>query len=146
MSEQSKILHPDLSYRVTGLCFKVHRELGRFCSERQYSDAVELLLKRNGISYEREFEVVDFKLDSPRGNRVDFFIDNKIIIDVKAKKFITKDDYFQMQRYLHCSGLQLGLIINFRSTYLKPKRVLNIRTYSDNSDVPRRRDSYHSDR
>jgi len=56
---------------------------------------------------------------------VDFIIENKIIIDIKAKKFITKEDYYQMLRYLKGANLELGIIYNFRNTYLKPKRVLN---------------------
>ena len=39
--------------------------------------------------------------------------------------FITKEDYFQMQRYLHSAKMKLGLIVNFHSYYLYPKRILN---------------------
>ena len=40
------------------------------------------------------------------------------------KNFITKEDYYQMQRYLKAANLKLGLIVNFRTTYLHPKRIL----------------------
>ena len=60
------------------------------------------------------------------GNIVDFIIDGKILIDLKAKRFITKEDYYQMLRYLKSSGLKLGLVVNFRGTYLKPKRIINL--------------------
>lgn len=75
------------------------------------------------------------------GNKADFLIASKIVIDFKAKKFVTKEDYMQMQRYLHGANLELGLIVNFRGTYLKPKRVLNS-DYSEHSDAH----SGHSDR
>lgn len=127
-----QILYSQLSYELTGICFKIHNTLGRFCSERQYADALEELLKEKKIPYQREFEL---NTNTIQGNRVDFFIDHKIIVDLKAKKFITKEDYYQMQRYLQCSNLELGLIINFRNTYLKPKRVLNTKIYSDHSDM-----------
>ena len=55
----------------------------------------------------------------------DFIIEDKIIIDLKAKTFITKEDYFQMKRYLVSYGKKLGLIINFRQRYLYPKRILS---------------------
>lgn len=119
---KKKILYPELSYRITGICFKVHRELGRFNRETQYSDNLEEALKKNGITYKREYEIA-------AGNKVDFLINDEIILDVKAKKFILKDDYFQMQRYLQSSGKELGLIINFRNVYLKPKRVLNTKLF-----------------
>lgn len=118
------ILFRELSYRISGICFRVHNKLGRFCSERQYSDGLEGLLKENHIDYKREFEVAKL-IDSPLGNRPDFIIEDKIILDAKAKKFITKEDYYQMMRYLTAANMQLGLIVNFRNTYLKPKRVIN---------------------
>jgi len=48
-----------------------------------------------------------------------------MIVDFKAKRLITKDDYYQMQRYLKSANIKLGLIVNFRQKYLKPKRILN---------------------
>lgn len=104
---------------------KTHAKLGRFVSERQYCDGFESLLKQNSIPYCREFEIKNFESSAPKGNRVDFLIDQRILIDFKAKLFITKEDYYQMQRYLHSANLELGLIINFRAYRLSPKRVIN---------------------
>lgn len=87
------ILHPELSYKITGLCFQIQKELGRFCRERQYADRMEELLKASHIKYKRELELKKIVSSSPKGNIVDFIIDDKIIIDLKAKNFITKDDY-----------------------------------------------------
>jgi len=120
------ILFRELSYQITGICFKVHNDLGRFCSERQYSDKLEESLREHKISHKREFELSKL-VSSPLGNRPDFIIENKIILDAKAKKFITKEDYFQMMRYLTAANFKLGLIVNFRNTYLKPQRVVNNR-------------------
>ena len=119
------LIEPTLSYKITGLCFKVHNRLGRFASERQYCDELEKLLIENGIGYKRELEIFTFQPDAPKGNKVDFFIEQRIMFDAKAKKFITKVDYDQMIRYLYASKCKLGLIVNFRMTYLKPKRVVN---------------------
>lgn len=117
-----KILYPELSYKITGLCFKLQAELGRFCREIQYSNRLEKMLRLHKVNYRREYEIA-------AGNKVDFLVEDSIIIDIKAKRFILKEDYFQMQRYLQSSGKELGLIINFRSVYLKPKRVLNLKLF-----------------
>src|SRR3989344_8647381 len=119
------IVYKELSYQLNGLCFKIHRELGRFCRERQYADRLEKSLQEAGIIYKREYEIKNFRSDSPQGNRVDFFIEEKIILDTKAKPYLIKDDYMQMRRYLDCAGLRLGLLVNFRNSYLKPSRVFN---------------------
>ena len=51
------------------------------------------------------------------------------LIDFKCKPFITREDYYQMRRYLETIRRELGLIVNFRNKYLKPKRVLNTKIY-----------------
>ena len=121
----TQIINPELSFRITGLCFKVHNDLGRFCSERQYADGLERKLIEVGLVYRREYELSNLPDVERKGNRVDFIIANTIILDVKAKKFVTKEDYYQMLRYLQAANKELGLIVNFRSTYLKPQRVIN---------------------
>ena len=121
---QSKIIQKELSYAITGLLFDVHNELGRFCREKQYADAFEFVLKENKIAYEREKELPVRIIENDFTNRVDFVINGKLLIDFKAKSIVTKDDYYQMNRYLEASGQDLGLIVNFRNKYLKPIRVI----------------------
>lgn len=120
-----QIIEKDLSYKLTGLLFKVHKDLGQFCSERQYADKLEEYLKKENFDYKREYEIKNLQSESPKGNRADFLIDNKIIVDLKAKQFITKEDYYQMQRYLKAANLELGIVVNFRAYRLYPKRILN---------------------
>jgi GxxExxY protein len=118
----SKILFPNLSYKITGILFSVHNKLGRFCTERQYCDFLEQKLKENNINYVREKNINN----NINGDRIDFCIEDKIIIECKAKKFITKEDYLSVQRYLQNSDKKLAMIVNFRHTYLKPKRIVKI--------------------
>lgn len=117
-----KIIYSELSYVINGLCFKVQGELGRFCREKQYCDALERKLQEAGLNYKRESDVSNEYVD---GNIADFVIDGKILLEAKSVPYITKKDYFQVQRYLHSAGLKLGLLVNFRSLYLKPKRIIN---------------------
>jgi len=120
------VLFKELSYKICGLCFKVHNELGRFRNERQYADALERLLKENDLRYEREFDLpTSFEGERVRRNRVDFLVENSVFLDLKAKTVITKDDYFQMQRYLTSANKLLGIIVNFRQKFLAPKRIIN---------------------
>ena len=127
----NKIIYPELSYKITGLCFKIHNQLGRFAREKQYADALEQLLRENKIKYQREIaKPFRFEQKIISGNIIDFLIEDKIIIELKAKNFITKDDYRQIQRYLQATNLKLGLLINFNSRYLKPKRIINYSHHS----------------
>lgn len=121
-TKTSKIIYPELSYVITGICFDIHNERGRFLREKQYCDILETKLRDLSIPHAREFVIGD------TGNRVDFLIDGKIILEVKAKDILNKEDYYQTQRYLQLSNQKLGLIINFRSRYLKPQRVIRVET------------------
>jgi len=115
----SKVIYPEISYTLTGVFFDVHNTIGRYAKERHYGDLIEQLLKDRSIKYCREYLIPE------TNDRVDFLIDEKIVVEIKAKQIITKDDYYQTQRYLHATNTKLGLLVNFRNSYLRPIRVLN---------------------
>jgi GxxExxY protein len=86
-----KIIHTqDLSFEITGLLFKTHNELGRFCREKQYGDFFEALLKKENISYTREKELPRNGIQNLYTNKVDFVIEGKMLVDFKAKPLITR--------------------------------------------------------
>jgi len=118
----NKVIYPELSFKINGACFKVHNLLGRYSREKQYCDLLEEEFKKLKIPYIREFKI------KQTNNSADFLINNKIILEVKAKKVILKEDYYQIQRYLQASNCKLGLLINFRNRYLKPIRIVRIDT------------------
>ncbi len=115
---KKQIIYPELSYKITGLLFDAHNRLGRFCREKQYCDELEKLLKDNEFQHRRE-------LIDDSSNRLDFLVEDKIILEIKAKNIITKEDYYQLSRYLELNNIKLGIIVNFRNRYLKPKRIIN---------------------
>lgn len=120
----AEIVHKELSYKINGILFDIHNQLGRFCREKQYGDLFENLLKQENIYYEREKPLPIPGINSQFTNKADFVISKTLLVDLKAKSIVTKDDYYQMNRYLEASGYKLGLIVNFRNKYLKPIRVI----------------------
>lgn len=121
-----KLIYSDLTYEINGVLFKVHNELGRFCNEKQYADAIENKFKESHIIYRRE-EVIppSFEGELKGRNKVDFIIENKIILEIKAKRILEKDDYYQVRRYLDAFSKKLGLLVNFRQKMIQVKRILN---------------------
>ncbi|MBN1325848.1 GxxExxY protein [Candidatus Falkowbacteria bacterium] len=131
---KDKIIYPELSFKICGLCYETHNKLGRYLNEKQYADYLEELFKNNGIKYEREKPLLPlFNGERLARNIPDFVIEDVIILDLKAKFMVTKQDYFQMQRYLNSANKKLGLIVNFRRKFLHPKRVLNMNFRQSNS-------------
>ncbi len=124
--KKKDLVFPELSYRVCGLLFKTHNTLGRYCNEKQYSDAFEHLLIENNIKYEREKNIlISFEGEKEGRNKIDFCVEDSIILELKAKRMLLKEDYYQLKRYLVAFKMELGLLVNFRDKYLKPKRILN---------------------
>lgn len=126
MQMNEKVIYFELSYKICGLCFSIHNSLGRYRSEKQYADALEQLLKENNIPYAREFALPEsFEGEKQRRNIVDFIIDDKIIVELKSREAVLKNDYMQTMRYLTSCNKKLGIAFNFRQKFLRPKRVLN---------------------
>ncbi|MSU45229.1 MAG: GxxExxY protein [Candidatus Zambryskibacteria bacterium] len=115
-----KVLYPELSYVVVGILFSVHNELGQYAREKQYGDIMELKLKQSKVKFKRELIIGD------SGNIVDFIIDNKIILELKSTRKLVNDNYRQIQNYLQQTGLDLGILVNFRYKYIKPIRIIHI--------------------
>ncbi len=127
--DKTKIVHPELSYQIVGLLFEVHNSLGNRYQEKYYQRAVEVKLKGKKISYKREVEV-DLTIDNEKIGKyfLDFLIDNKVILELKVKPVLTKNDYRQIRAYLQACNLKLGILVNFYGESLKYNRILNSNT------------------
>src|SRR3989338_8708103 len=119
------LIYPELSFKITGILFSVQNELGRSCNEKQYGDAVETKFKELGIQYEREKILPPSFAGEKERNKIDFLVEDKILLEFKCKRMITREDYYQTKRYLTAMNKRLALLVNFRDIHLKPKRILN---------------------
>jgi GxxExxY protein len=80
--DKVKLLHSELSYKIVGICFDVHNELGRFAREKQYGNLITTKLKEANIKFQRELQISD------TGNVLDFLIDEKIVLELKCEEII----------------------------------------------------------
>ena len=124
--KMATLIYPHESYYLCGVFYEIQNKLGNALKEKQYADAMELKFIKNNDSYKREISVpIDFEEGKIEGNKMDFIFRNLILIDAKAKKYITREDYREMLRYLNATNLKLGLIVNFRPQKVVIKRVIN---------------------
>lgn len=122
----NELIYSKSTYIINGILFKVHNKLGRYCNENQYADLIEEYFKKDRVIYEREKILPPAFIGEKNGrNKIDFLIDDKIILEIKAKRIITKEDYYQIRRYLFSLKKKLGILVNFRNKFLHPKRILN---------------------
>ncbi len=122
----SKLLFKETSYKIIGACMEVHKELGKGFAEIVYGDALEIELKKQQLSYEREvmFNITYKNVKLPHYYIADFLINQKIILEIKAIESLTSSHVKQTLNYLAASKLHLGLLVNFGEDSLSYKRVV----------------------
>lgn len=122
----TKIVQKELSYKLMGVLFSVHNQLGNRYQEKYYQRAVEEALKQNNLEYKKEISV-DLKFNNKKIGKyfIDFLIQNKIILEIKTVPNFTPKDFKQVLAYLTANNIELGILANFRTDKLTYRRILN---------------------
>jgi GxxExxY protein len=118
--------YSDITEKILGASFEVHKILGNGFQEVIYQRALAKEFANWNLSFEREFEMPIFYKDEQIGTRrVDFLVDGVVLIELKA--IIKLDDIHlnQALNYLEVYNLEIGMLINFGSKSLEYKRLIN---------------------
>ena len=116
----------EITEKIIGACMKVHETLGNGFQEVIYQRALEIELKELQVKFEREFSMPVFYKNQQIGERrVDFFVEGKIMVELKAIIQLENVHLAQAKNYLEAYNIQVGLLINFGSTSLQFKRLEN---------------------
>jgi GxxExxY protein len=115
-----------LTERIIGCCFKVHRELGPGFTEKIYHNALKLLLNQEGLRYQTEKEFDVFYLNKRVGSfRADLVVGDEVIVEIKSLAVSIPTVFnHQLISYLKASGLHTGLLINFGIKSCQIKRLV----------------------
>ncbi|MBU1373038.1 MAG: GxxExxY protein [Bacteroidetes bacterium] len=121
-------LENSLATKIIGSAINVHKELGPGLLESAYKECLFYELKKSDLFVEKEKPVPIFYdgIELECGYRMDIFVDNKVIIEVKSVKELNDIYLAQLLTYLKLSECKLGLLINFNVLLLKNgiKRVI----------------------
>ena len=105
---------------------KVHSVLGNGFQEVIYQRALEIEFRKSGLGYVREMEMpVYYEGEQIGMRRVDFFVENAIMVELKAIVLLEDVHLAQAMNYLEAYKMEVGLLINFGSRSLQFKRVHN---------------------
>jgi len=125
--------HKDITEKIIGYAMKVHRTLGNGFQEVMYQRALAKEFTNNGIQYEREKDMeVTYEGERIGLRRVDFLVENKISIELKALALLENVHIAQAKNYLEAYNLEVGLLINFGGKSLEVKRIFNNKYNPDN--------------
>ena len=118
--------HSELTGKIIGCAMKVHSTLGSGFQEVIYQRALSIEFEEAGLKHQREMEMKIYYKDQEIGTRrVDFLVEELIMVEIKAKSELNDLHLAQAINYLEAYNLEVGLLINFGEKSLKFKRVTN---------------------
>ena len=121
-----KYKYSELTGKIIGAAMEVHSFLGNGFQEVIYQRALSYEMNLQGIEHSREFEMNVMYKDIQVGTRrVDFLVDEKISVEIKALTKLEPVHLAQAINYLEAYNLEIGLLINFGETKLKFHRLQN---------------------
>ncbi len=122
------MLYEDITRKIIGCAMTVHGKLGSGFQEVIYQRALAIEMEKQGLGFAREMEMTIFYAGIDIGTRrVDFFVDDKIMVELKAVSTLDELHLAQAMNYLEAYQLPVGLLINFGSRSMEFKRVFNIK-------------------
>jgi GxxExxY protein len=137
----TEIIHKKESYAIIGARFEVYKEKGCGFLEPVYQECLGFELE-----YQRIPAIPKPSLTLSYRGRIltqayapDFVCFEKIIVELKAASVLTDEHRAQLLNYLHATGFELGLLVNFghypKLEYERIAKTQRIKTKSDSSDV-----------
>jgi GxxExxY protein len=116
----------DLTYKIIKCAMLVHNNLGNGFQEVIYQRALAIEFYKNGLLSQREIGQEIFYASIKIGTRrVDFIVENEIIVEIKALISLEKVHLAQTKNYLKAFNKPTGLLINFGAPSLQFKKIFN---------------------
>jgi GxxExxY protein len=130
------MLLDDLTYKINGCAMKVHNTLGNGFQEVIYQRCLAIELSNAGLNFVREQEQAIFYQEQRVGTRrVDFIVEEKIIVELKAVINLENVHLAQAKNYVVAYDFEIGLLINFGATSLQFKKIYHPVKHPINSKI-----------
>jgi GxxExxY protein len=111
-----EIIYKEESYRIMGACFEIYKEMGCGFVEPVYQECLEVELALQELPFQPQQKLTLTYKGRPlrESNYIpDFFLFDKIILEIKAVKELADEHRAQVHNYLKATGFRLGLLVNF---------------------------------
>ncbi|GIV30050.1 MAG: hypothetical protein KatS3mg028_1116 [Bacteroidia bacterium] len=107
--------------KIIGCAIEVHKQLGPGLLESAYEECLFYELINSGLEVKKQVALPlvykEIKLDA--GYRIDLFVENKVIVEIKSVESIADIHKAQLMTYMKLAGVKIGLLINFNVKRLK---------------------------
>lgn len=123
VANEGNLLYEKESYLIRGSCFELYKKFGGAFKESVINKALVLELKAKGLDVENQKRINIMHRTEKIGTYIpDIVVNGKILIELKVKSFLMKEDERQFWYYLKGSDYKLGFLINFGFRKLEIKR------------------------
>jgi len=109
-----ELLHKDLTESIIGIFFDVYNKLGHGFMETVYENAMLQALRAAGYKAENQVSIPVYFQGQPVGDfRADILVNDLILIELKAVRFLDNAHKTQTQNYLRATRIEVALLMNF---------------------------------
>ena len=113
-TKQQEFKHSELTEKIIKIFYKVYNSLGYGFLEKVYENALMMELKKDNIFAICQSPIRVLYEGSIIGEYyADILVDNKVIVEIKATKYLVKDNEAQLLNYLKATDIEVGLLLNF---------------------------------
>ena len=119
----------EITYAINGAVFEVNRILGPGFLEKVYENALVIELEKRGLKVENQVPVkVSYKGKVVGEYVADIIVEGKVLVELKTVEQLDRIHEGQLLNYLKATGIQVGLLVNFKHAKADIKRmVLDLR-------------------
>ena len=115
----------ELTYKINGAVFAVNRILGPGFLEKVYENALLIELRGMGLKADSQVPIKVYYKDEVVGDyTADILVEEQVILELKTVERLEKIHEAQLLNYLRATGIQIGILINFRHTKAEIKRMV----------------------
>ena len=115
----------DITYKIRGAVFEVNKILSSGFLEKVYENALLIELKNLGLKAENQVPLkVTYKENIVGDYFADIIVENQVLVELKTVEKLDKIHEAQLLNYLKATGIQVGLLVNFKSKTVEIKRLV----------------------
>ena len=116
--------HGDLTEKVIGAAFEVHKVLGQGFMEKVYENAMALELRQAGLNAQQQQPItVRYKGNVVGEYLADLVVEGAVLVEVKAISGLEQVHEVQLVNYLRATGIEVGLLINLGPSVTVKRKV-----------------------
>jgi GxxExxY protein len=120
------MLYKETTEKILNASFEVHKALGSGFLESVYEAALATEFDLQNISFERQKKLdVFYKNRTVKSFYADYLVEGRVLVELKAIRTYTENEIAQVLNYLKGGGIEVGLLLNFGSSSLQWKRLIN---------------------